>query len=687
MNKLRNKILLIGFLLVGFFIFAPDIMAAGCAGTGTCYYVASSGTNNWSDTTKWYTTSGGIGGTNGSVPTTVDTAIFDSLTYATAYTITVNAIANSSGLTIGLPLTSGVPTFAGTSAITVRGNITFPTGMVYTHSGAFTLATTTGTQLITTNGVALTTAFILNGSGGTFQLQDNLTFNLGAKTLTYTAGTFDPQTYTVTINGANAGPQIIGGAWSFYNLTLNSTSGISNEIKLSSNITVTNTLTLAGFNNTTNRLLLSSTVRGTQRRITITGTTGNAYSNIDFQDIDLYDSAGQIDLSAITGLSGDGGGNNSTDMLLTSSQNQYWKHPASAGENWSSLNWYEATLTSTSSNRVPLPQDNVYFIAGSFAAGKTLTIDTTNLGKSVDFSAADNNPALSVGTTRIFGSLTWGTMTFVNTTCVFTFMGRNGTFYITTNGLTNAPNVSWTLDTASTTTYALADAFNMGSIKMLALNSGTFDAADQSVSVGGVTAASTAQLVVNMGNGTWDIIGNSFGNPWSFGSALTLNAEGSTLKFSFTPTANWSISPGGKTYNIVWFANGASTYSISFNTATTHTFAEFKDTGTAAHSLIFTAGQTISVGAFTVSGTSGNLITINSNTTATHALIKTGGGTICSDYLNIQHSVATPASTWYAGANSTNNQAVATAGSGWTFTACPTAAGGKDDTRIMIYDL
>jgi hypothetical protein len=52
-------------------------------------------------------------------------------------------------------------------------------------------------------------------------------------------------------------------------------------------------------------------------------------------------------------------------------------------------------------------------------------------------------------------------------------------------------------------------------------------------------------------------------------------------------------------------------------------------------------------------------------------LTKTGGGVISSDYLNIQHSVASPANTWYAGANSTNNQATATAGSGWIFTVPP----------------
>jgi hypothetical protein len=50
--------------------------------------------------------------------------------------------------------------------------------------------------------------------------------------------------------------------------------------------------------------------------------------------------------------------------------------------------------------------------------------------------------------------------------------------------------------------------------------------------------------------------------------------------------------------------------------------------------------------------------------------VKTGWGTISCDYLNIQHSIATPARTWLA-TNSTNNQATATAWRGWEFWSFP----------------
>jgi hypothetical protein len=38
-----------------------------------------------------------------------------------------------------------------------------------------------------------------------------------------------------------------------------------------------------------------------------------------------------------------------------------------------------------------------------------------------------------------------------------------------------------------------------------------------------------------------------------------------------------------------------------------------------------------------------------------------------SDYLNIQHSVASPQGAWFAGSNSTNNQLASSVGTGWVF--------------------
>src|SRR3989344_2068505 len=66
--------------------------AAGCAGTGECYWVG--GTGSWSDTTKWATATGGA--TTGGLPGTGDNCIWDSgsNTSNAAYTTTGDASSN-----------------------------------------------------------------------------------------------------------------------------------------------------------------------------------------------------------------------------------------------------------------------------------------------------------------------------------------------------------------------------------------------------------------------------------------------------------------------------------------------------------------------------------------------------------------------------------------------------------------
>jgi len=149
------------------------------------------------------------------------------------------------------------------------------------------------------------------------------------------------------------------------------------------------------------------------------------------------------------------------------------------------------------------------------------------------------------------------------------------------------------------------------------------------------------------------------------GSNCTFNAGTGTIEIQQVSGAR-TFTGGGKTYNLVWFHRGPSTATTTI--AGSNTFAEFRDTGIAAHTLAFTNGTTQTIAKWSVSGNVGRLITITSDTTATHALVYNGPSIVSSNFLNIQHSVATPASTWYAGINSVNNQATPTGGSGWIFT-------------------
>lgn len=91
----------------------------------------------------------------------------------------------------------------GTGAITVAGNLTFGAGMTDQGSASqFTMTATSGTKLITTNGVNLNRGLAINGVGGTFQLVGNWNGGI-VRTLTLTNGTFDANDYNVAFGAVN----------------------------------------------------------------------------------------------------------------------------------------------------------------------------------------------------------------------------------------------------------------------------------------------------------------------------------------------------------------------------------------------------------------------------------------------------------------------------------------------------
>lgn len=301
----------------------------------------------------------------------------------------------------------------------------------------------------------------------------------------------------------------------------------------------------------------------------------------------------------------------------------------------------------------------------------TLTLDMPRAGKNINWTGVTNTPAWAKTTaSSIFGSVTLVSGMTNTGTSNFTMEGR-GAFTFTSAGLsfTNPLVIS-----AVGGTVTLQDAFT--SNQTSTLSNGTFNANNFNVQLNAFSSAGTATRTLTMGSGTWTMTGQP--GFWSVTSTgLTLNANTSTILS--TNTGVKAFTGGGLTYNNLKFS-GAGTASITI--AGSNTFAKFEDIGSAAHSILFTTGTTQTITTWAVSGTAGNLISIDSTTTGTHALVKAGGGTVSADYLNIQHSVATPGTTWYAGANSTDNQATATAGSGWIFTVPPS---GSTNSNFLMF--
>jgi len=216
----------------------------------------------------------------------------------------------------------------------------------------------------------------------------------------------------------------------------------------------------------------------------------------------------------------------------------------------------------------------------------------------------------------------------------------------------------------------LSLAGNLTTTSTVDVSIGTTTDNGYTISGSAITWGATGNIfntVINK-TGTW--IATSTGtvftasSPALAGVGFTINDTVGAIKLTDTSSTQKTFVGGGKAYNRLWYAPGTGIGTL--NITGSNTFNDFKDDGTAAHSILFTAGTTTNVNTFTVSGNPGALITIGSATAADHYLNK-GSGHVSSDYLSISRSRATRAkpATWFAGTHSTdggNN-------TGWVFTA------------------
>jgi len=315
--------------------------------------------------------------------------------------------------------------------------------------------------------------------------------------------------------------------------------------------------------------------------------------------------------------------------------------------------------------------------AKSLGGATTVTGTTTVLAGTL--STSDSNHALNTAKISIADSgsailnANGSTITLTGTSGTLFTRGTGGVFNAGTSTVDVTGAGSATLNSGSVTfnnlnINATGEKRLGGDITAggtLTLTQGSIDDRDYNVTAGNFSSSNTNIRSLDMGSGTWTLTGT--GTVWDMSTSTnaTIDANGSTIKLTDTSATGKTFAGGGKTYNDIWLAPvaGTGSYTISGN----NTFNDFSDTGTAAHSILFTAGSTTHIGSWNVVGESGALITINSTTTGTHTLVKDGGGGVNADYLNIQHSIATPAGVWFAGENSVNNQNTSNAGSGWIF--------------------
>lgn len=303
-----------------------------------------------------------------------------------------------------------------------------------------------------------------------------------------------------------------------------------------------------------------------------------------------------------------------------------------------------------------------------------LALTSTFLCNDLDFTGFAGTGSL--GAVTMSGSLTLGTgMTANSSTSVWTFNATSAKT-VTSNGVQN--NRPYTFNGVGGT-WTLKDNLNLGGAtpRALTVQNGTLDAADgganHNVTCGSVLCSfSTARGIV-MGNGTWELQGT--GTVWttSTPTLLTLTPGSSTIKITDTSNTGITFAGGGKTFANIWWSRGASTATNTLTGA--NTFADFKDDGSAAHTIVF-PNSTTTVSSFTVSGSAGNLITLSRTGASGTFTLSKASGQVVRDYLSISNSAATGGASWFAGANSTNGGS----NTGWNFIAPPAS----DDGLLLL---
>jgi hypothetical protein len=284
------------------------------------------------------------------------------------------------------------------------------------------------------------------------------------------------------------------------------------------------------------------------------------------------------------------------------------------------------------------------FSAGTYSL--TLSGNVKNLNFT-GFSGTLNNAARS-----IYGNLTISSgMTLTAGSNAQTFAATSGSKTITSSGKTF--DFPITFDGAGGT-WVLQDNLSMGSTRSLTHTNGTLDLNGKTLTVGTdyTTVSGTKNLTFNGGTLVCPNSGaTAFNNaqPTNF----TTTAGTGTGKISMTSASAKTFVGGGSAYNCTLSNDGAGALTVDGS----NTFTTLAN-GVQPTTFTFTSGTTTTLTNWSISGTSGNLVTIGSTTTSVHTLVKSSG-TVNADYLSISYSRATGGATWNAGANSVdggNNQ-------------------------------
>lgn len=641
------------------------------------YWVGGTGSWNSTNTTNWSATSGGAGGA--SAPGASDDVFFD----ANSGTGTVT-VAQWIGVK-SLTCTGYSGTITSTTSLSVYGNITLSSTMTWNFganysdlyiSGPATVITAGkvlnhniyvggGVGSTVTQGDAMNCQGTISGLGGgyatfdtagyalivgrfysnypsfTVYLRNSAVTCIGSDTDFFTEywGTKYPGTATITCTG-NIG---MGGGWNNFSDntiimqgggTIYNGANIKNLVidqsgfgafgpKIAGNITINGTLSEQ--NTTYNRRSrLISNTEGVSRTMTVNAMT---LTYTDFQDITIAGAA------AGTTVANGGDRGNNTGITFPAPKTVYWNYSGTGLlEPWwdyrttgyvdpgETVGWASTSGGTPALANFPLPQD-------------TGIVNNTSQGTGWDFSASSRNYS--------YGNLDLSSRTnaFTFNMSVFqpVFMGDlklgsgcNGYTYSGLKFIFNGYNRTQTIQFGSLPVSLTIQISSRGTTGKVALGSAlTTTAPIWHVSGGFDTNGYT--LTVPNYVGTWStsrnidlktstVYLNGTGEIWQvYYTNITLADTAHEIILSSNSTAARTFRGNGLKYNKITIGGTATSQTNIYGSNTIKTLASTK---TVAHTLRFEAGTTNTFTTWSVTGTSGNVVTVGSLSTAAVTLRK-----------------------------------------------------------------
>lgn len=301
----------------------------------------------------------------------------------------------------------------------------------------------------------------------------------------------------------------------------------------------------------------------------------------------------------------------------------------------------------TSSGGTEANTPDFYITAG------TDLINCSNAG-AIDFTGFSGT--LTGSAHNIYGNVTLSTgMTVGASASAWTFASTNATpRTITSNGKTISQPVTFNGVGGS---WSFVDAFAVAATYTVTLTNGTLNANGQTVSLN-TFALGAGTKTLTLSSSTWTVFGS--GTAWDANTNVTnLTVSASTGTISMTSASAKTFAGGAKTWPTL-NQGGAGALTIQQSNG----FANITDTVQPA-TVTLTAGTTQTVSAFSLVGTAGNLITLNSSSAGTQATLSDSSGVNSVSFVSIKDINATGGAIWDA--PTTNGNVDAGNNTGWNF--------------------